>query len=150
LTPAEENYYATMKELGEFGLIGAGIGGGFLNTSELHVMKVDEAMRLNPINQTGIKLYSKNMIALRIIQPLKQSTVTKSPKDTKIITSTWAMKKKAIGTYRARLNARGFETSRWKTLQQNPNLISCCERDNCKDGIYSNLHGKVVRNAIEC
>jgi hypothetical protein len=33
-----------MKELGEFGLIGAGIGGGFLNTSELHVMKFDEAM----------------------------------------------------------------------------------------------------------
>jgi hypothetical protein len=27
----------------------------------------------------------------------------------KIITSTWAMKKKASGTYRARLNARGFE-----------------------------------------
>jgi hypothetical protein len=25
-----------MKELGEFGLIGAGIGGGFLNASELH------------------------------------------------------------------------------------------------------------------
>jgi hypothetical protein len=28
---------------------------------------------------------------------------------TKIITSTWAMKKKASGTYRARLNAQGFE-----------------------------------------
>jgi hypothetical protein len=28
---------------------------------------------------------------------------------TNIITSTWAMKKKASGTYRARLNARGFE-----------------------------------------
>jgi hypothetical protein len=44
LTPAEENHYAAMKELREFGLIGAGIGGGFLNTSELHVMKFDEAM----------------------------------------------------------------------------------------------------------
>jgi hypothetical protein len=31
LTPAEENYYATMKELSKFGLIGAGIGGGFVN-----------------------------------------------------------------------------------------------------------------------
>jgi hypothetical protein len=28
---------------------------------------------------------------------------------TKIIASTWAMKKKASGTYRARLDARGFE-----------------------------------------
>jgi hypothetical protein len=38
-TPAKENYYAVMKELGELGLIGAGIGGGFINMSELHVMK---------------------------------------------------------------------------------------------------------------
>jgi hypothetical protein len=27
----------------------------------------------------------------------------------KILTSTWAMKKKSNGTYRARMNARGFE-----------------------------------------
>jgi hypothetical protein len=44
LVPAEEKYYSAMKELGEFGLIGAGIGGGFLNTSKLHVMKFDKAM----------------------------------------------------------------------------------------------------------
>eukprot|EP00979_Chaetoceros_neogracilis_P012413 scaffold3301_cov154-Chaetoceros_neogracile.AAC.1 len=31
------------------------------------------------------------------------------PPDAKFITSTWAMKKKANGTYRARLNARGYE-----------------------------------------
>ncbi len=31
------------------------------------------------------------------------------PEGTKIITSTWAMKKKGNGTYQARLNARGFE-----------------------------------------
>jgi len=31
------------------------------------------------------------------------------PEGAKIITSTWAMKKKANGTFRARLNARGFE-----------------------------------------
>jgi hypothetical protein len=31
------------------------------------------------------------------------------PEDAKILTSTWAMKKKANGTYRARLNGRGFE-----------------------------------------
>jgi len=33
----------------------------------------------------------------------------KVPKGAKIITSTWAMKKKASGVLRARLNARGFE-----------------------------------------
>jgi hypothetical protein len=36
LIPAKENYYAAMKELGEFRLIGAGIGGKFLNTSECY------------------------------------------------------------------------------------------------------------------
>jgi hypothetical protein len=62
LTPAEEQYYSTMKELGEFGLIGPGVGGRFLNTSELHVMKFDEAMT-KLTSQTGTKLLSKNMIA---------------------------------------------------------------------------------------
>jgi len=31
------------------------------------------------------------------------------PEGAKILTSTWAMKKKASGKYRARLNARGYE-----------------------------------------
>jgi hypothetical protein len=31
------------------------------------------------------------------------------PADSKVLSSTWAMKKKSNGTYRARLNARGFE-----------------------------------------
>jgi hypothetical protein len=44
LTPVEENRNAAMRELGEFKLIGARIEGGFINTSELHVMKYDEAM----------------------------------------------------------------------------------------------------------
>jgi hypothetical protein len=44
LTSAEDNYYAARKELGEFGLIDAGIGGGFLNTSKLHVIKFNKAM----------------------------------------------------------------------------------------------------------
>eukprot|EP00957_Ditylum_brightwellii_P013986 1055415-Ditylum_brightwellii.AAC.1 len=34
---------------------------------------------------------------------------TKLPKNTKVVTSTWAMKKKANVTYQARLNARGYE-----------------------------------------
>jgi hypothetical protein len=32
-----------------------------------------------------------------------------APKGNKVLTSTWAMKKKASGTYHARLNARGYE-----------------------------------------
>ena len=58
---AEINYYCTLKEIDgfdgndgatmtgssikdEIALIGAGVGGGFTNTQELHVMKYKEAM----------------------------------------------------------------------------------------------------------
>ena len=108
LTAAEENYYAAMRELGEFGLIGAGIGGGFENTSELHVMKFDEAMSKDDKSnwdQAVTEEYER-MRDHKAWQEVDQNAI---PKDTKIITSTWAMKKKANGTYRARLNARGFE-----------------------------------------
>jgi hypothetical protein len=47
LTPAEDKFYAAMRGLNEYqelGLIGAGIGGGFVHTSELKVMKFNEAM----------------------------------------------------------------------------------------------------------
>ena len=44
LTEAEVKYYATMNEIGELACVGAGLGGGFDNTNELHVMKYHEAM----------------------------------------------------------------------------------------------------------
>jgi len=50
LTAAEEKYYDTMRDLRKLGinsehcLVGAGLGGGFENTAELHVMKYNEAM----------------------------------------------------------------------------------------------------------
>jgi len=39
----------------------------------------------------------------------KAVPVSQVPKTAKIMTSTWAMKKKSSGKYRARLNARGYE-----------------------------------------
>jgi hypothetical protein len=109
LTPAEENYYAAMKELGEFRLIGAGIGGGFLNTSELNVMKFDEAMTKSDKpnwDKAVLEEHEDRFTDHTAFEVVKQDEV---PKGTKIITSTCAMKKKASGTYRARSNARGFE-----------------------------------------
>jgi hypothetical protein len=98
-----------MREVGKFGLIGAGIlGGGFDNTSELHVMKFDEVMsKDNKSNwdQAVAKEYER-MRNHNTWQEVDCGTI---PKGTKIITSTWAIKKKANSTYRARLNARGFE-----------------------------------------
>jgi hypothetical protein len=48
----------------------------------------------------------KRMIEHGVFQPVLRSDI---PKDAKVITSTWAIKKKSNGTYRARLTARGFE-----------------------------------------
>jgi hypothetical protein len=45
LTQAEENYLNYMKECNEIACAGAGIGGGFEHTTELHVMKFDAAMK---------------------------------------------------------------------------------------------------------
>jgi hypothetical protein len=44
LSKAEEKYYERMWKLSEYGLVGAGIGGGFIDTTKLHVMKYKEAM----------------------------------------------------------------------------------------------------------
>jgi hypothetical protein len=46
LTKAEQGYYQRLEEIGcvSFGLVGAGLGGGFQDTHELHVMKYDQAM----------------------------------------------------------------------------------------------------------
>ena len=46
------------------------------------------------------------MVKHNVWTPVPRADV---PEGSKIITSTWAMKKKANGTYRARLNARGFQ-----------------------------------------
>ena len=44
LSAAEREYYNVMWKMGEMALVGAGIGGGFVDTNELHVMKYKEAM----------------------------------------------------------------------------------------------------------
>jgi hypothetical protein len=105
LTTAEEKYYESMNE---FGLVGAGIGGGFLNTNELHVMKYNQAMASGDKEQwhDAVQEEYERMEHHKVFQSVPVEDV---PKGAKVLTSTWAMKKKASGTYRARLNARGYE-----------------------------------------
>jgi hypothetical protein len=47
LTLAEKQYFSRLDEIGCFsmGLVGAGVGGGFQDTHELHVMKYEQAMK---------------------------------------------------------------------------------------------------------
>jgi hypothetical protein len=107
LTSAEDRYYEAMRELNEMVLIGAGIGGGFVNTEELHVMNYDEAIKSEKDKRDhAVKEEHDRMINNKVFQPVP---IDEIPEGTKIMTSAWAMKKKSNGTYRARINARGFE-----------------------------------------
>jgi hypothetical protein len=106
-TPAEERFYDAMRELNEMALIGAGIGGGFVNTEELHVMNYNEAIKLEK-DKWGYAVKEEHD---RMVNNKVWTTVPidKIPEGTQIMTSAWAMKKKSNGIYRARVNARGFE-----------------------------------------
>ena len=88
--------------------VGAGVGGGFTHTSELRPMKCDDAMRTPKAKLWGESADTEhermvNHAAFKAVPRLEV------PKFAEMLTSTWAMKQKADGTLRARLNARGFE-----------------------------------------
>ena len=115
LTDAEVKYYEAMKELEEvhsdaheFGFVGAGLGGGFENTAELHVMKYDAAMKTKDAAAWKVAVDEEHdrMVNNNVWKPIDRAEI---PSNSKVLTSTWAMKKKASGKFRARLNARGFE-----------------------------------------
>ena len=116
LSPAENAYYAEMQELNayasvggtEYAMVGAAAGGGFIDTHELHVMKYDQAMATNEKEEwkKSVKDEHDRFEKGKVFKAVPKGEV---PEDAKILTSTWAMKKKSNGTYRARLNARGFE-----------------------------------------
>jgi hypothetical protein len=92
----------------KFACVGAGLGGGFENTTELHVMKYDEAMKSPDAEQwqRAVKEEYERMVENGVWTPVQKSEVSN---EARILTSTWAMKKKSNGTFRTRLNGRGFE-----------------------------------------
>jgi hypothetical protein len=115
LTMSEIRYYASMKEFpegefapGEIACVGAGLGGGFSNTSKLHVMKYNKAMATENASEWSKAVDQEHD---RMVESGAWMAVPKEsvPQGEKILTSTWAMKKKSNGVYRARLNARGYE-----------------------------------------
>ena len=108
LSEAEQKYVDTMWKISEMALVGAGIGGGFVDTSELHVMKFKEAMKGKDSVQWQ-KAVDEEHERMQKHCVWESVPVSELPESSKVLTSTWAMKKKANGTYRARLNARGYE-----------------------------------------
>jgi hypothetical protein len=92
----------------EYELVGAGIGGGFSNTDELKVLNFKKAMKSND-KEKWIEAIDEEWNRMKKAGAFKAVDRTSIDKNEKILTSTWAMKKKASGKYRARLNARGYE-----------------------------------------
>jgi hypothetical protein len=92
----------------EVALVGAGLGGGFEHTSELRTMKYKDAMK-SPDKKKwddAVEVEYHKIMSKEVFEPVPIENV---PKDAKVLTSTWAMKKKANGVYRARITARGYE-----------------------------------------
>ena len=92
----------------ELALVGAGIGGGFANTNELKVMNYREAMQ-SPYRaawEEEIKNEYERFKKFNVVTVVPRSEL---PKSAKVMSTTWAMKKKTNGKRRGRLNARGYE-----------------------------------------
>ena len=88
--------------------VGAGIGGGFTNAQELRPMKYNEAMSMPDADKwaEAVEEEYKRMLDNKVWTVVDRSEV---PKGAKVLSSTWAMKKKSNGKHRARIYARGFE-----------------------------------------
>ncbi|KAL7573927.1 hypothetical protein ACA910_001939 [Epithemia clementina (nom. ined.)] len=103
-----QDYGEIMSTSNIFCCVGAGLGGGIQNTQELHVLNYKEAMQTPDRDkwQQAVEEEYDRMIANNVFIPCPRSEV---PPGSKILTSTWAMKKKANGVYRGRINAKGFQ-----------------------------------------
>jgi hypothetical protein len=82
LTPAEDWYYEAMRELNEMALIGAGIGRGFVNTEELHVMNYNEAIKSEKDEwDYAVKEEHDRMVDNKVFQPVP---INEIPEGTKL------------------------------------------------------------------
>jgi hypothetical protein len=86
----------------ETALVGAGIGGGFNHSSELNVIKYNEAMRAKDLEE--LTKWIKGMDeehARFLLNEVWVAVLKGNHKDIIPITMTWALKLKASGVVRA-------------------------------------------------
>jgi Reverse transcriptase (RNA-dependent DNA polymerase) len=89
------------------------VGAGLLDesistTTDLQAMKFDQAM-MTPEKDEWMKAVEEEYLRMQKNKVWKPVSKSEIPNKAKILTSTWAMKRKANGTFRARINARGYE-----------------------------------------
>jgi hypothetical protein len=103
LTAAEKKHYTAMKELGELALVGAA-GENYITTEQLKPMKYSEAMATTETAKwvTVVEEEHNRMVENNVWEV---KTPEEVPEAATVMTSTWDMKRKANGTFRARVNA---------------------------------------------
>ena len=117
LTQPEVQYYKALLDIGcatakqmnnELRCVGAALGGGFGSTNELKPMKYQEAMATKDKAEwmKSVKEESDCLVHHKVFESVPRKEV---PPGSKILSSTWAMKKKPNGKFWARVNARGYE-----------------------------------------
>ena len=117
-TSPAQNYYESLQKLEsdgdeldvmkEFAGVGAGVGGGFVNTTELKPMKFQEA--LDGPDAAGWLQEVDNEHARMVHNEVFEAVeIADMPPGATTIDSSWVMKKKSNGTLRGRVTARGFK-----------------------------------------
>jgi hypothetical protein len=103
----EEQEKSKNDNLIEMLCIGARIGEGILHTGELHVLNYKNAMAGDDREdwKKAIDKEHERMIENKVWIPRKLKDL---PENAKLLTTTWAMKKKASGHYSARITAQQF------------------------------------------
>ena len=104
-----------MLEENEYGCVGAGIGSGIDNTNELKVLGFNEAMASPDKDkwQALVNHEHERMLKNGVWEVVDHNSISEG---SDIIDSTWAMKKKVNGNYRACLAARGFKQMQGKSF----------------------------------
>ena len=92
----------------EYANIGAGIGGGYGNTTELKPMKIDEALNGPDAERWRAEIDNEHnrMVHNQVFEAVEKADM---PPGATAIDSSWVMKKKSNGTLRGRFTARGFK-----------------------------------------
>ena len=80
-----------MNKNSKLACVGAGLGGGFDNTNELHVMKYHEVMARAEKSRwkEAVKEKYDHTTKFKVFQTVPKNKV---PEDAKVLTSTWEMK----------------------------------------------------------
>jgi hypoxanthine phosphoribosyltransferase len=101
-----EDDQANAQDDQDIDCIAAVMRGGFVNTKKLHAMRYKQAMKSKDKEKWDEAVFEEHerMVKITVWLAVPKKKV---PEGVKSMSSTWVMKKKSNGKFRARLNERG-------------------------------------------